>query len=79
MVQVEFAIPNDVGPGCAKISSRARIFSVAAEELYLGTDWKILILLHRLGRLSVDHHAAVANRPTRSPLILLAHDAVFDT
>ena len=39
---------------------------------------KLLLLPHALGRLAVDHHAAVAKRPARPAGALVAHETVLD-
>ena len=50
----------------------------AAEQLHLDRDREVLVPLHRLDRLAVDHDAAVAEGPVRAVLRLLAHEAVLD-
>ena len=41
-------------------------------------DGKVLVLAHRLGRLAVDHHAAVADGPAGAASALVADEAVLD-
>jgi len=51
---------------------------VAAEELDLDRDREVLVLRHRLGPLTVDHHAAVPEGPLGRALHLLAGEAVLE-
>ena len=64
--------------GRAEVGGRARVAAVAAEELHFDRDGKILVLGHRLGRLAVEHDAAVAHRPVGPAASLLADEAVLD-
>ena len=76
--RVELALVHHVRARRAEVAGRPFVLAVAAEELHLDRHGKLLILPHRLGRLAVDHHAAVAQRPPGAALGLLADEAVLE-
>ena len=76
--RVQLAVHDDVRAGRAEVGGGARVRAVAAQELHFDRDGKVLVFAHRVGRLAVDHDAAVAQWPSRAALGLLADEAVLD-
>ena len=78
MPRDEFAVHHKVGPRGADIGRGAFALAAAAEQLDLDGHRKVLVFSMLFGRLAVDHHAAVAERPARAAGHLLAHKPVLD-
>ena len=68
----------DVGAGGAEVGSCAVFFSVAAEHLRFDRDGEFLVLRHRSRVLPVQHHAAVADRPTGTAGALFIDESILD-
>ncbi len=73
----EFALHDHMRAGCAKIARGTRILTVATEKLHFDGNGKILILAHAGGKLGMNHHPTVAERPARSARRLPPNEAVF--
>ena len=78
MLGDQLAAHHDVGAGRADVRRGTLVAAVAAEELDLDRDGEVLVLPHALGRLPVDHDAAVPERPARPAGALLADEPVLD-
>src|SRR5262245_5019854 len=78
MLLDQLAVHHDVGTGGAEIGRAALSFAKAAQKLDLDRDRKILVLGHRLRRLAVEHHAAVARGPAFAARTLVAYKPIFD-
>src|SRR5262249_16870624 len=73
----ELVVHDDVRAGGADAAGRPVTLAGAAQELGLDGDGEVLVLADALGRLAVEHDAAVAQRPVGPALALLADEAVL--
>ncbi len=71
------AFHEDFRAGRADVGRRSRAALPAAEQLGLDGNGKILILAHRLRRLTVQHQPVVAQRPRRRARYLLTDEPVL--
>src|SRR5205085_9952116 len=74
----QLAVHHDMRAGRAEVGRAARSLAESAEKLHFNRNREILVLGHRFGRLTVQHHATVAGRPAFATGTLLADKAILD-
>ena len=63
---------------CAEVAGCAFVFAVAAEELDLYANGKILLFGHCFGVLAVNHYSAVADGPAGTARCLFADETILE-
>lgn len=79
VVGKELAVAFDVSARRGDVASLGACFGAFGEELSLDADGEGLVELHALGRLGVEHDAAVESGPERSVFTVAIDELVVET